>query len=224
VTHRPSAPRTTAPGGAPTRLDGVTAEKLDADLRAHGGVDVRKLSLRVVLEGRRNQEIRILDIRPVGVRRTAPANGTLFYLPPQGSTPTMKMIVDFDDPLPVLRTAVIGQGDELVGTDPFFEEKTIRLRDRERDVILLRATAERYSVAFKLEVDYLIGATRKRLVIDDGGRPFRVTGMNCGAEPGIASYASAYQLGTSPQGFLRLDTVADPLRFSTKFSGACEGV
>jgi hypothetical protein len=205
------------------RLDGVTAPQLDAELRSHGGVDVQKLSLRIVLEGRSNEEVRILDIRPVAVRRTAPIDGTLFNVTPQGSTPTLRMIVDLDDAVPVLRTAVIGPRDELIGTRPFFEEKTIRLRDRERDVVLIRATAERYSVAFKLEVDYVVGARRKRTVIDNRGRPFRVTGTSCTTEPGVASYKRIYDLGTGPQGFLRLVDVADPTRFSTRFSGSCGG-
>jgi hypothetical protein len=205
-----------------SRLDGNTAPQLDARLRAHGAVDLRKLSLRIALEGRSNEELRILDIRPVDVVRTAPVAGTLFYIPPQEGAATLRMIVNLDDPLPVVRTAVIGSGDELVGTRPFFEENTIRLRDRERDVILLRATAERYSVRFKLEVEYLIGAKRKHAVIDDDGRPFRVTGMNCTAEPGIASYANAYELGNDPQGLLRLVEAPDPSRLSMRYSG-CAG-
>src|SRR4051812_10764966 len=39
------------------RLDGVTAPRLAAQLRTRGGVDLGNLSLRVVLEGRSNQEV-----------------------------------------------------------------------------------------------------------------------------------------------------------------------
>jgi hypothetical protein len=206
-----------------SRLDGVTAPRLAAQLRARGGVDVRALTLRIVLEGRSNQAVTILDMRPVAVARTVPVGGTLFSVPPQAGAPTMKMIVDLDKPLPVLRTVVLKHGWQPVGGRPFFEDITIRLRDRERDVLLVRAVADRYSVAFKLEVDYLVGAKRKTAVIDDRGRPFRVTGLRCSAAPGFAAYASAYELGGGPQGQLRLAAAADPARFPVRLNGVCGG-
>jgi hypothetical protein len=214
---------TTAQQRLMRRLDGVTAPQLAAQLRARGGVDLRTLSLRVVVEGRSNQTVTILDIRPIAVVRTAPVGGTLFSIPPQAGAPTMKMIVDLDDPTPVLRTVVLKNGWQPVGGRPFFEDNTIRLRDRERDVLVIRATAERYSVAFKLEVDYLVGAKRKAAVIDDRGRSFRVTGLRCSRAPGFAAYTRAYELGTGPQGLLQLAAVADPARFPVRLNGVCGG-
>jgi hypothetical protein len=200
-------------------LDNITAPQLAEQLRAHGGVDVRDLTLRIVLEGRSNQEVRILDIRPVVTERRAPVAGTLFSVTPQAGAPTMKTIIDLDDPLPVLRTLVLKDGWLPVGGRPYFEDNTIRLKDRERDVLLVRAAANRYSVAFKLEVDYLVGAKRKTTVIDDAGRPFRVTGVHCGSKPGIASYTSAYEL--AEQGPLRLEPLTHPTRVPVQQTGIC---
>jgi hypothetical protein len=149
--------------------------------------------------------------------------GTLFSIPPQGGAATMKAIVDLDDAIPVLRTVVLKNDYLPVGGRPFFEDNTIRLRDRERDVLIIRATADRYSVAFKLEVDYLVGAKRKKAIIDDRGRPFRVTGFHCSGEPGFAAYERAYELGSSPQGSLQLAAAANPARFPLRLTGVCGG-
>jgi hypothetical protein len=87
-----------------SQLDNVTAPLLTDQLRAAGSVDLSDLTLRVTLEGRSNQDVRILGIRPV-VERTAPLDGTLFFAPSQEGEPSMNMIVDLDDPMPVLRKA-----------------------------------------------------------------------------------------------------------------------
>jgi hypothetical protein len=116
-----------------SQLDNVTAPLLTDQLRAAGSVDLSDLTLRVTLEGRSNQDVRILGIRPV-VERTTPLDGTLFFAPSQEGEPSMNMIVDLDDPMPVLRKA-----DEN-GTPgrPYFDNNSIRLPDHEQDVLVIR--------------------------------------------------------------------------------------
>lgn len=199
------------PGGA------ATPEFLKL-ARAAGGVNAEKLTLRVVLEGRRNQQIRILDIRPVVVEQTPPLSGTLFNAGPQGGEPTLRMIIDFDRPNSVVRE-VLPESAPLdpKGGRPFFDNTTISLRDREQQVLLIRTTVTRYHVAFKLQIDYRIGDESKIMEIADHGRPFRVTGINPGPEPHTLSYERAFEL----QGDFSLCPVADPHRIPTNSMPTC---
>jgi hypothetical protein len=79
-------------------------DRLSLDLRRRGGFDVERLTLRVVLEGRSNQEIRVVDIRPKDVRRTPPVAGTLFFMPPQAGAASIELLLNFDDSVPAMRT------------------------------------------------------------------------------------------------------------------------
>ena len=54
------------------------------------------------------------------------------------------------------------------------------------------ATVQRSAVRFRLKINYLIGGELKSTVIDDDGRPFGITPLNC-INRGIASYGVAYE-------------------------------
>jgi hypothetical protein len=201
-------------------LDIDTAEQLSNQLRSVGGVDTEDLTLRLVVRGHSNQEVRILDIRPLA-QRARPVSGTLFSIPPQEGRPSMDMMLELDDPIPLLRTLVITEAFKLKGGRPFFESNSIRLADGEQDVLVIRATANRYSVEFKLEIRYLIGGDEKRTIVDYHGRPFAVSGMHCGQARGFASYLRAYELTYGSEGQLRLVPVRHPERYETQLPGVC---
>jgi hypothetical protein len=180
--------------------------------RVAGGVNVEKLTIRVILEGRRNQQIRILGIRPVMVEQTPPLGGMLFNVPPQAGDATMQMIIDFDRPNPVVREILPGS-DPLSGPKggrPFFDNNTISLRDREQQVLLIRAAVTWYYAAFNLQIDYRIGDESRTMQISDHGQPFRVTGLHPGTEPDTLSYERAFTL----QSDFSLCPVANPHRIT----------
>ena len=171
-------------------------EPLSLDLRRSGGVDVARLTLRLVLQGRTNQEIRVVDIRPTDVRRASPLAGTLFYIPPQEGAASIQMMLDMDSPEPVMRS--VADTDEFgpVPGEPYFETNTIRLADRDEDVLVIRASALRQAVRFRLRVDYLLGGSPKTMVVDDNGKPFAITPLHC-VRAGVASYQRGYDVGTT---------------------------
>jgi hypothetical protein len=174
---------------APGNFDAT--EQLTNDLRARGWRDVGRLTLRVALQGRSNREIRVVDIRPTEIQRMPPLHGSLFYLPPQEGAASIVLLLDLDNPSPVANA--VARYDEWgpVPGRPFFESSTIRLGDRDEDVVMIRATAQRSAVKFRLKLRYLIGGDLKETVIDDHGRPFGITPLNC-VRRGIASYQVAY--------------------------------
>jgi hypothetical protein len=169
-------------------------EALSRHLRRSGGVDVERLTLRVLLEGRSNQEIHVVDIRPVDLRRTAPLEGTLFFVPPQEGAASIVLLLNMDERVPV--ATGVDRVDEWgpVPGGPFFESNSIRLADREQDILVIRVSATREAVQFRLQADYLLGDDLKSTVIDDDGKPFALTPLNC-VRRGIASYRRGYEFG-----------------------------
>jgi hypothetical protein len=201
-----------------SRLDNVSAPELVDDLRRAGGVDVDDLTIRVVVRGRSNQGVQIVGMRPIVRRRTPPLTGTLFHIPPQAGAASIRMIVNFDQPIAVLRE-VRGSFSGPRGGRPFFDENSIKLADGEQDVLVIRAVTSRYSISFVLEVTYLLGNAERTVTIDDHGQPFRVTGTACDGAPRVATYERFYDLVSGSQG-LTLAPVANPTK-STQAHDVC---
>ena len=170
-------------------------EELSFDLRRSGGVDVERLTLQVVLEGRSNQEIRVVDIRPTDVERTAPLDGTLFSTPPQAGGASIVLLLDMDQPTPVMNVVAGTDESGPVPGQPYFENNNIRLADREQDVLVIRTSAMKSTVRFRLKIEYLIGGDSKSIVIDDDGVPFGITPINC-VRRGLVSYRKGYEFGS----------------------------
>jgi hypothetical protein len=149
----------------------------------------------VVVEGRSNEELRVVNIRATDVQRAAPLSGTLFYMPPQEAAASIGMMLNLDSPAPVMRS--------LAGFDewgakpgrPYFEENSIRLPDRAQDTLVIRITAVKKAVRFRLAIDYVKGGSDKSMVIDDHGEPFGITPLHCVGR-GLASYRRAYGYGS----------------------------
>jgi hypothetical protein len=186
------------------------------EVRSAGGVSLTLLTLRMVVEGRRNQEIRILDIRPKIVERTPPLDGTLFDAPGQGAGPTMKMLLDLDRAHPIVTEAVITD-DEVKSGPAFFGNTTISLKDREEQVIILRALAVNHYAAFELIFEYRLGDKARTMTLTNQGQAFRVTGPRLGAGPDELSYQDAFEL----QGDFSLCRIAEPRRFSRRSGNRC---
>lgn len=192
------------------------SKKFDGLLRSTGAVNVGKQTLRLVLIGLRDQQVNILDIHPVIVRRASPLAGTLFAVGAQAGSPTFQIVYDLDRPYPVAHKAVLDEHtSELEPGPPFFAGTTITLHRDEQNVVVLRATTRRFYAAFRLDVTYMLGNRRMHKVIDDHGRPFQVTGVSRGPD-GKDRYRRVF---TAQSDYSMCQTVgpgADPAR-------QCEG-
>jgi hypothetical protein len=157
-----------------------------SDVRAMGGADVNDLSIELIVNGNSPQGVRITGISPVRLQRTKPLGGTLFYVPSQGASASLRMMFDLDEPVPVARHIShppcrdITQGDTVrcaVTSDPyprqplaadagngpvdpgspFFRGETITLADHEQQVLDIRAQVTRTSATFDLDISYIVG-------------------------------------------------------------------
>ncbi|HEU5159083.1 MAG TPA: hypothetical protein VFU43_18955 [Streptosporangiaceae bacterium] len=168
--------------------EGVVDERVHLRLLDAGAAFLHKLTVRLILEGRRSQGIRILGIRPVILQRTEPLDGTLFGFWSQGEEPALDMIADVDEHNPIARE----MNAEYQPAAPYFERHTIWLADRKQQTVVFRTMTSRHYVVFRLQIDYLLGTQRKRQLIGNGGRPFRITGLHCAGRKGFVSYKHAY--------------------------------
>jgi len=180
-----------------TQPNGAKSDQVITKLRETGGADIQNLTIRVIVEGHRNQQIRILNVRPLLLARATPLKGTLFFSPPQeGSPSTLRMMFNLDEPTPVAHESIQNEKDGYMPKPgpPFFENSTITLNDGEQQVLMIRTKAEQHYVAFNLAIDYRIGDYNKTLVISNHGQPFRITGMNYGSSRDIWSYQRAFNM------------------------------
>jgi hypothetical protein len=162
-----------------------------------GGVQIYKFAMNLGLEGRRNEQIRIADIKPVILKRVQPMNGTLICSPAAGGGPVEAMDFDLDSRIPqALLHEESGDSQEL----PYFSKRTITLNRGEVVDTYLTFKTEAYYVEFNLAVDVVYGGQNETITVTNGGKPFKITGYG-GGEPfssvtGLRHYQNAYIVGT----------------------------
>ncbi|MYT82346.1 MULTISPECIES: hypothetical protein [unclassified Streptomyces] len=166
-----------------SRQGAAASPDFDQRLQSVGAVNLERLTLRVVFTGHRNQTVNIVNIEPEIVERGAPWSGTLFSVPSQAGSPTMKMMFDLDRPRPVARKAKFDEEKGRISPGgPFFGEQTITLKDTAQQVVMVRAVTARHYVAFRLKATYMLGNKTRSVTIDDRGKPFQVTAVSGGSD------------------------------------------
>ncbi|HEY3504406.1 MAG TPA: hypothetical protein VGN37_16700 [Actinocatenispora sp.] len=173
-------------------------ESLFNELMAAGAWRIAHSTISVDVAGRRNQVIRIVDMRlvprQVGVPKPAAA-GTLFDEPPQGGGPATMIGFDLDSPHPVAQVfdSVKGFGARYFPSHLY----TLRKDEVGKFEVELRA-AKPLRHEFTIAIDYLVGSHPHTVTLGDPGHPhvFRVTGSAC-AEGG-SGYTDGYTMAYEP--------------------------
>ena len=148
-----------------------------------GAINEGSTALRLIFTGESQQGVRILNITPIILKRAAPWRGDLFAFPLQGEKPTIQTSFNLDDTFPTVKDGATGR--------PYFEEKTITLKQGEQEVVIMQVMASRGYVAYMLRVDYLVGAQQRNVTLNDHGRPFELSAVNCPSKD-VASYGRAF--------------------------------
>jgi hypothetical protein len=185
-------------------VDTDSATALVAKERDAGAYPVPYLRIRLILEGRRNQQIQITDLAVTDLQFAPAFRGTLVALSQEGATDNQQVAFDLDDAIPRAMDAGAG-GDGRAKT--YFQSRSISLADREQVVLLAQINPRRdTSATFNLSLRYTIGGESRSVTIDDGSRPFRVTAPSCARHGGTSvDYDRAYTMVETDQGFgLRL--------------------
>jgi hypothetical protein len=172
----------------------ATDTAIKRDVRTTGAASLQHQLIRLHLEGPKEGEVTVTDIRPVIRTKQAPLNGSLVWAPPQGEENSSEVLLELDDAFPVVQASAYDQSHrQRVPTGPFFPANTIKLSDGETHEVIITAETAEYSYEYELAVIYQSGAEIKQVIVNDAGRTFRVSGMSCSGAH-IASYRSAYVL------------------------------
>lgn len=147
--------------------------------RAGAATPAQEMNIVVTAEGQRHQPLHVDAIYPVEIHRTAPYAGTFVLIPPQDGGSNLQMLFNFDDPSPSARVVIGGNGLPLKSGPPYFQKYKLTIKDGREDTINIATISTRYAATFKIRIDYRIGEESRHRIIDDGGRPFAVTPINC---------------------------------------------
>ncbi|WP_431929830.1 hypothetical protein [Nonomuraea jabiensis] len=172
-------------------------------IRSAGAAPIRQTTLVLHLTAAK-PSVTITSIRPVDIHRGTALAGTLLdinlpILPGEKDVPrdlwqdSVDMIFDFEQAQPI---ALHPHGPNRYSPLPaYFPGTQLRIDDASPDderMLVIRSVLYdgRSSVTFKFDVEYRAGDAVHHLIVDDGGRPFRLTGIHCVRE-GFASYQRA---------------------------------
>ncbi len=156
-----------------------------------GGYAIGSLVVELEVEGKRNQEITIYDIRPL-VRPAPIPVGAAVRIASEGDT-TRQMVFDLDTPAPIAKA--IPDGMDGLGaltdtaTSPFFRTQRIGLPDGHKETLALTFVAVRGAYEFTLAIDYELGGQKFTQTVTLSGAPFRVAADLC-TLPGVAERLS----------------------------------
>jgi hypothetical protein len=120
----------------------------------HGGVNVGRMDVTLILEGRRSS-LRIVDIQPQVLPPKSPPTAALLQYESAGSVPVIPVTANLNQPFPVLETK----------SGPYFNTEEVDLVHGERETfrISFRATTGYYE--FNLLVTYVTGGKQYQQTI-----------------------------------------------------------
>jgi len=141
---------------------------LDAGGYAWGG-----MNLLLEVEGKRNQEITIFDIRVNRSTVSVPSGAVVLVYNQGGDTSQMQIDLDAAVPVPQILDDNVGPA------RPFFKVKRIGLAAGQKETLSIEMDTVRSAYEFTLSIDYEVGGEKFTSVVDRDGKPFRVTAIPC---------------------------------------------
>lgn len=151
-----------------------------------GGVPANTMTLALGLEGRRQQTVRIVDIRPEIRARSRPLTGALLLSYDAGGSDVERIAFDLDDNRPVAHAISDETGE--VDRRPYFADRTITLAEGEVVTATLDFSVRDAYVEFDILIEVVYGNQREQIIVTDKGRSFSLTA--CAEE--LNDYAVAY--------------------------------
>ncbi len=150
-------------------LRGFSWEQWDDLVRRRGMAPIEFQNLTILLQGKRDETIRIIDVRPHILSVGPVFDGTCVTLPTQGQADVFPVHADLDHLSP-------GTPGEPRST---YLEKSIDLKKEERATVEFGVVARKHSYTWEVEIVYDYGDEphfQHMYVKNTGGVPFRVTG------------------------------------------------
>ena len=159
------------PGPFPQDVHDYLRRELDAGAFLLGGAN-----LQVEVEGRRNEEITLYDVRPVVTREQLPT-GPVTAIGSQGND-TLQMTFNLDSPQPI---ATISDGSPQDG-DAYFDDRRIGFTDGHKETLSLSLHAYTGAYSLAIAFDYEISGVKYTQMLRRATGPFRVAAALCVAQ------------------------------------------
>ncbi|MCT9934141.1 hypothetical protein N5079_28445 [Planotetraspora sp. A-T 1434] len=139
--------------------------------RSHGGVTLGDITIKLVLQGARKTQVRIIGMRALPHCSSA-LRGTFFNSPSAGSAEVIGLGFDLNERYVKARN--LHRNGELTGD--YFADRTILLKHNEEEVFKLHVnTADNRYCEFRIQISVLDNGRVFKEIVDDHGMPFRVT-------------------------------------------------
>jgi hypothetical protein len=170
---------------------------------SHGAAEVGGAQIELVVQGNRNNLVRIINIQLVDETCGKPLTGALFFSPPAGSEPSTLLTLNLDNQLE--RAGYYQDG--RFHAD-YFRDSTVPLVRGEQHTFNINASTSTQSCKFALNMTVQDGAQKLSETITDNGQPFRATaplyrwhktGRFTGFYSGFGAYKSLYLGGVAPR-------------------------
>lgn len=180
-----------------------SSDELHDALYSSGFSDVNMTLLRLLVEGRRNGRVRIIDMQPRIIEKRLPGSGASLLGPgAQGTGQSVSIGFNLDEDQPVARK-VNPLGDpsakEYFGSS-FFADSSTELGRVEQEIYRIAARTlacdVKWALLVKLVVPDVDPSTTMIEVVDNGGLPFRTTALlydSSGILPDRSRYSEIYQ-------------------------------
>jgi len=132
-------------------------------------------TFKAVLQGSGDEEFVLTGARVQVVARRSPAHGTHVQNPCGSEVPRRVFDLDLDRPAPQLVPAKVtdDRPDEDGVTN--VTDWPYKVRRGDPEYLVIRPKSQRYDTEFRVLLDWTQGGRKGVLVLDDHGKPFRVT-------------------------------------------------
>lgn len=172
-------------------VNDVPGSASDAWFAAHDAAFVGQANIQLVVQGNRQNLVRIINILPVE-QCSAPLHGTIFFAPGQGGQElSAHLYLNLDDPrLPASYTLPTS----FKRYPDYFGQYSISLSLGQQFTIQIAASTQRQYCAFTLDLVVLDGGKTSVEPVSNHGRPFRVTPEPVTGSNGKQSFSSYHDL------------------------------
>jgi len=158
-----------------------------------GGIRIPERSFhRILLQGKANDGVAIIDIRARVTRREPAINGALLFCPSEGELDPIGL--QFDLRSHDVAPAKHFNPDSHDEVSQFARGYTISVAKNESVPLDTEATLPDDAVYWHIEVELIVGGGHRTLIIDDNGKDF----FSPGSRP-VNNYSKGYGAGVYPQ-------------------------
>jgi hypothetical protein len=187
----------------PTDLD-----KFHQDIRRSGAIDANITLAKLIVEGKRNNPVRIVGVRAVAVSKSAPLGGGTALTPgPQEVGNSAQIAFDLDSSdltgvVPNDDINVTPRDDDYFTNELAFSKYTVDLRRGEQQVFQLAARTYQHHVKWRIELELFVDGETKTAIADVNGEPLETTALLATPDghllPDTEKYAEIYDFFASP--------------------------